>query len=331
MFKRIYTDVTVETLDDEIFLIEADGGTATRDDHDGKIVLIAEFPGDPPPAELPTTASGFPWMAIAQAELGVAEGDNPRITEYFATTSLGPQPDSVPWCSAFVNFCVTKSGNNGTHSALARSWLNWGEESDDFIPGCVIVIARGGPGTGHVGFYAGRDPEGNIQLLGGNQHNSVNISSFPRATVLGKRRLASAVAPGGGSSGLANSGNDPAFVARQKLTDALIQVESNGNDNAIGDTNLTNKAFGCLQIRLPVCIDVNKRFSTSITPEQMSGNRPLSIDTFEKYMLIYATKQRIGRAVTDQDRARIWNGGPNGFQRDSTLGYWEKVRHLLGQ
>ncbi|MGE0258612.1 MAG: TIGR02594 family protein [Alphaproteobacteria bacterium] len=330
MFERIYTDITAETLDDEIFLIEADGGTARREDHNGIITLIAEFPGDPPPAELPTTASGFPWMAVAQAEMGVAEGDNPRITEYFTTTTLGAQPDSVPWCSAFVNFCVTRSGNAGTNSALARSWLNWGEESGDFVPGCIVVIARGGPSTGHVGFYAGRDPKGNLQLLGGNQHDSVNISSFPRAIVLGKRKLASAAAPPTGSVGLVSGSNDASFAARQKLINALIQVESQGNDNAIGDTHLTNKAFGCLQIRLPVCIDVNRRFSTNIAPEQMLGNRPLSIDTFEKYMLIWATRQRIGRAVTDQDRARIWNGGPNGFQRDSTLGYWDKVRQLLG-
>jgi uncharacterized protein (TIGR02594 family) len=265
-------------------------------------------------------------MAIAQAELGVTEGGNPRITEYFATTTLGPQPDSVPWCSAFVNFCVTRSGNSGTNSALARSWTNWGVNSDQLVPGCIVVIARGGPTTGHVGFYAGRDSKGDIQLLGGNQHDSVNISSFPRATILGQRKLTSAVVPPVGPVGL-----DQPFVARQKLIDALIQVESRGNDNAIGDTNLTNKAFGCLQIRLPVCIDVNRRFSTNIRPEQMLGNRPLSIDTFEKYMLIYATKQRIGRAVTDQDRARIWNGGPDGFKRDSTLGYWDKVRQQLEQ
>ncbi len=89
MFTRIYTDITAETLDDEIFLIEADGGTFTREDHNGAITLIAEYPGDPPPAVLPTTVPEFPWMAIAQAEIGVTEGGNPRITEYFKTTSLG--------------------------------------------------------------------------------------------------------------------------------------------------------------------------------------------------------------------------------------------------
>jgi hypothetical protein len=114
------------------------------------------------------------------------------------------------------------------------------------------------------------------------------------------------------------------------LIDALIEVESHGDDFAIGDKNLPNPAFGCLQIRLPVCIDVNQRFGTNIKPQDMLGNRQLSIHTFGNYMQIYATQTRIGGPVTDEDRARIWNGGPNGYQRDSTLAYWDKVQQALG-
>src|SRR5258706_11245937 len=74
----------------------------------------------------------------------------------------------------------------------------------------------------------------------------------------------------------------------QHLIDALIQVESRGDDNAKGDENLPDPAFGCLQIRAPVCIDINRRFGTSIKPQDMLGDRALSIDTFQKYMEIYA-------------------------------------------
>jgi hypothetical protein len=116
----------------------------------------------------------------------------------------------------------------------------------------------------------------------------------------------------------------------QRLVDALIQVESGGDDFAEGDKHLADHAFGCLQIRSPVCIDVNQRFGTNIKPEDMLGNRALSIDTFAKYMQIYATAGRLGRPVTDEDRARIWNGGPNGYQNNSTLGYWDKVQEALG-
>ena len=193
MFRYIFTNVPANEINmRKTGIVAIDGGTLIeeRKEGDGNFTLVADFPGDPPPEELPGNAPGVPWLAVAQAEIGVTEGGNPRITEYFSTTSLGEQPDSVPWCSAFVNFCVTRSGNKGTKSALARSWLQWGEDCPEFIPGCVVVLSRGGPNTGHVGFYVGRDPKGAIQLLGGNQHNSVNISAYSEAQVLGRRILA---------------------------------------------------------------------------------------------------------------------------------------------
>ena len=59
--------------------------------------------------------------------VGVREmRSNPRIEEYFATTTYGRHPNSEPWRSAFVNFCVTQAGVKGTNSALALSWLDWG-------------------------------------------------------------------------------------------------------------------------------------------------------------------------------------------------------------
>lgn len=113
------------------------------------------------------------------------------------------------------------------------------------------------------------------------------------------------------------------------LQQALIEVESGGDDNAVGDNNLTNHAYGCLQIRQPVCIDVNRRYGTSLSAEQMLGNRTLSLETYERYIAIYATAKRLGREPTDQDRARIWNGGPNGYRLAATLGYWAKVQKAL--
>ena len=169
--------------------IAFDNGTFTQEvQEDGNFTLFAVFPGDPPPEQQPAPGQGFPWMPIARGELGVAEGAaDARITEYFRTTSLGPEPSSVPWCSAFVNFCVERGGLIGTNSALARSWLTWGQDAGDFLPGCIVVGSRGSPALGHVGFYIGDDGQGSILVLGGNQHNSVNVSKFPKANVLGRR------------------------------------------------------------------------------------------------------------------------------------------------
>jgi hypothetical protein len=74
---------------------------------------------------------------------------------------------------------------------------------------------------------------------------------------------------------------------------------------------------------------VNRSFGTAYKADQMLGNRELSIWMFGKYMELWATKQNVGGDVTDEHRARIWNGGPKGFKRTSTVGYWEKVKKAL--
>lgn len=189
MISQIFTDLPPGELEMMANAIAFDSGTFTQQvQEDGNLTLFAEFPGDPPPEPSPAPGQAFPWMPIAREELGTTEGPgDARISDYFRTTSLGPQPSSVPWCSAFVNFCVEGSGNIGTHSALARSWLTWGQNSANLLPGCVVVLSRGSPALGHVGFFVGEDSQGSIRLLGGNQHNSVNISSFPKANILGRR------------------------------------------------------------------------------------------------------------------------------------------------
>ena len=56
-----------------------------------------------------------------------------------------------------------------------------------------------------------------------------------------------------------------------------------------------------------------------------------AVKIFRAYTARYATARRLGRTPTDTDRARIWNGGPNGYKKKATLGYAEKVRrHLKG-
>lgn len=121
----------------------------------------------------------------------------------------------------------------------------------------------------------------------------------------------------------------PAKDPLDRLIQALIQVESDGYDRAIGDHHLAQKAYGPMQIREPVCIDVNRVFGTKLTATDMLGNRPLSIDTFKKYMSIYATRARLGFEPTDEVRARIWNGGPAGWKKAATEPYWRKVSKAL--
>ena len=103
------------------------------------------------------------------------------------------QPDEIPWCSAFVVAVARICGLPSSNSAAARSWLSVGQLIDlgDAWPGDdIVILSRGeNPASGHVGFYAGRDAD-TVTVLGGNQSNAVTLQRFPRARLLGVRRLA---------------------------------------------------------------------------------------------------------------------------------------------
>lgn len=113
----------------------------------------------------------------------------------------------------------------------------------------------------------------------------------------------------------------PSMLVETPLIKVLVQKESGGDLNAVGDKGLPEHAYGPLQIRQTVVTDVNAANGTRYTPQQMLGNLPLSIWMFNAYMRIYATPKKLGRPVTDVDRARIWNGGPNGWQEPATVSY----------
>ena len=133
-----------------------------------------------------------PWMRVARAEMGVRKfpegSSNPRITGYHAGTNIAGYDDKANWCSSFVHWTLAGVGIAGTGSALARSWLAWGEPLDAPRPGCIAVLWRDDPGSwkGHVAFFVREDGD-DVLLLGGNQLESVREHRYPRANVLGYR------------------------------------------------------------------------------------------------------------------------------------------------
>lgn len=133
-----------------------------------------------------------PWISVAQAEQGVrtfAPGSsNPRIKDYHQGTNIEGYDDKASWCSSFVNWSLGQVGVKGTGSALARSWLDWGEPLDTPQTGCIVVLARDDPTSwkGHVGFFL-RIEADRIYLLGGNQLDAVCEHFYPLFNVLGYR------------------------------------------------------------------------------------------------------------------------------------------------
>lgn len=144
-------------------------------------------------------------FTLAQRFIGTKEVggqvDNPLILAMLKLDNDWPENDEVPWCSAFANYICWLLRLPRSKSLRARSWLNVGKgiSLDDAEPGYDIVILKRGTGDqpgpevikapGHVGFYAGRMGDF-IEVLGGNQGDTVKISRYPKNRLLGVRRLA---------------------------------------------------------------------------------------------------------------------------------------------
>ena len=122
-----------------------------------------------------------PWLLFAYKEIGQAADSSPgkqnkEVLKYLQSCSGNFTNDEVPWCSAFVNWCVAQCGYKGTGDAVSTSWLNWPSGYKLSRPkiGSIVVMKRP-HGTGHVGFVWNPNPVGKrIAVLGGNQSASQN-------------------------------------------------------------------------------------------------------------------------------------------------------------
>jgi len=117
-----------------------------------------------------------------------------------------------------------------------------------------------------------------------------------------------------------------AMSTQSDLIDAIEQVESGGRENAVGDNG---KALGCMQIWKCVWDDVKDNEELNGYEYKDVSQRKVAHIVFRLYMKRYATKKRLGRTPTFEDMARIWNGGPSGWKKKSTLKYWKKVKKEL--
>lgn len=142
-------------------------------------------------------------FALAQRFTGIEEVsgsfDNPMLMAMLKLDNEWPEHDEVPWCSAFANFICWCLSLPRSKDLRARSWLNIGTNVnlDDAREGDMVVLQRGSgdqPGPevidapGHVGFYAGRFGEF-IEVLGGNQSDTVKVSRYPKSRLLSIRRI----------------------------------------------------------------------------------------------------------------------------------------------
>ena len=107
------------------------------------------------------------------------------------------------------------------------------------------------------------------------------------------------------------------------LLDAICQVESNCNSTAVGDNG---NAIGAYQIWYDYWYDAVEYDSSIGGKYEDCYDNEYSEKIINAYWKRYANEKRLGRKVTDEDRARIHNGGPNGYKKKATVEYWDNVK-----
>ena len=113
-----------------------------------------------------------------------------------------------------------------------------------------------------------------------------------------------------------------------RLEKAIHHVESGGRigPDIYGDNG---NAIGPLQIWKSCWKDAVQHDPSIGGHYEMCHDLEYSCMIFRAYMNRYAVERRLKRVPTDEDRARIWNGGPNGYKKKATDKYWNKVKERL--
>ena len=113
------------------------------------------------------------------------------------------------------------------------------------------------------------------------------------------------------------------------LLPLLAEVESNFDPNAIGDGG---KAIGMYQIHEDYWmdgtdwIDVNWEYHIEYV-KNPTYSTVVVIGYLDRYGRNY--EKKTGQPATMEVLARIHNGGPRGYEKESTKEYWRKIEALI--
>lgn len=127
------------------------------------------------------------WVEAGVKLIGTREGAGPRdnatiinwAEEEGGDIAAEYTHDSIPWCALFANHILTHVGLKGTETLWALDFAgNWPSVR---LPGPAVgafapMLRNGG---GHIICIVGRDQNGRIMGLGGNQSDQVSIEPFP--------------------------------------------------------------------------------------------------------------------------------------------------------
>jgi len=118
-------------------------------------------------------------------------GSNARIKKAIALAAdwLNPDDSKTAWCGCMMGLWFTELGLTPVKDFFrANNWKNVGKKVllSEAKQGDIVVMDR--QGGKHVALFS-KAADGMVYLLGGNQRNQVNISSFNQAFVEEVRRI----------------------------------------------------------------------------------------------------------------------------------------------
>ncbi len=105
-----------------------------------------------------------------------------------------------------------------------------------------------------------------------------------------------------------------------RLIDAIVQVESQGRADAIGDDG---KAVGILQIHTVLVDDVNRILGKA---EYSYKDR---LDKTKSYQMFIIYTNHYTPSWDPEKVSRRWVSGPKGDLKKCSIPYWNKVQKLL--
>jgi len=121
------------------------------------------------------------------------------------------------------------------------------------------------------------------------------------------------------------TGKCEAQIRKKNLMDAICNVESNCDSSKVGDNG---DSIGAYQIQYAYWLDATEFSGIGGEYEDVLDDE-YAQQIVLAYWNRYATMKRLGRIPTDEDRARIHNGGPNGYKKTATVIYWNNIKKEL--
>lgn len=126
-----------------------------------------------------------PWLATAIANIGIAEGpgdkvDNPIVLAMAkvcgGNIAKAYTHDNIAWCKMFVEFCLAKNGLHGNDTLWALDSAKIGTKLAGPAFGAIACKKR--IGGGHTFIIGGKDRNGKLVGIGGNQGDRVSRATF---------------------------------------------------------------------------------------------------------------------------------------------------------